>query len=134
MREVGTAALVAGHLFLGVGWFGAMAYSLFVLQPKAAGYFAADDEAHEHFLTTVAHGQRWKVVGLLAALAGTGAGLVLLAGSRTAAWWAVVAVKAVLLAVAGAVFWRCPGGTGRPGCSRCRRSARPSGAGSGSPR
>lgn len=105
MRELGTAALVAGHLLIGVGWFGAMSYSLFVLQPKAAQYFAGDDEGHEAFLTTVAHGARWKVVGLLGALAATGAGLVLLAADRPAGWWPLVGAKIALLALAAAVFW-----------------------------
>jgi hypothetical protein len=104
MRDLGTAALVAGHLLLGAGWFGAMSYSLFVLQPKAARYFTDDDE-HEAFLTTIADGARWKVVGLLAALAATGAGLILLATDRSGWWWAVVAAKIALLAVAAAVFW-----------------------------
>jgi hypothetical protein len=105
VRDLATAALVAGHLLLGVGWFGAMGYSLFVLQPKAARYFAADDDAHEYFLTTLAHGARWKVVGVLAALAATGAGLALLAGSRSGWWWLAVGAKAALLALAAAVFW-----------------------------
>jgi len=106
MRDLVVAAIVAGHLLLGVGWFGAMGYSLFVLQPKATAYFGADDDAHEEFLTTVAHGARWKVVGLLAALGGTGAGLVLLAGHRSGWWWAAVGGKAALLCLAAVVFWQ----------------------------
>jgi hypothetical protein len=105
MRDLGTAALLAGHLLLGAGWFGAMAYSLFVLQPKAARYFATDDAEHETFLTTLADGARWKVVGLLAAVAGTGAGLAALAGHRSGWWWALLAAKVGLLAAAGAGFW-----------------------------
>jgi len=97
---------VAGlHAFIGIGWFGAMAYSLFIVQPKVARFFA-DDEAEEEFVTFLAHGARWKVVGLLAALAGSGGLLVLLAHHRTGWWWAGVGVKTALLTVAAIVFWR----------------------------
>jgi hypothetical protein len=99
------ALVIAAHLFLGVGWLGAMSYSLFMVQPKAARYFAADDEAHEDFLTTLANGARWKVVGLLAALAATGVVLALTATGRTAGWWAGVAAKTGLLLAASGVFW-----------------------------
>lgn len=99
------ALVIAAHLFLGVGWLGAMSYSLFMVQPKAARYFASDDEAHEDFLTTLAHGARWKVVGLIAALAATGVLLTVLATDRDAGWWAGVAAKSALLLAASGVFW-----------------------------
>jgi hypothetical protein len=99
------ALLIAAHLFLGVGWLGAMSYSLFMVQPKAARYFAADDDAHEDFLTTLANGARWKVIGLLAVLAGSGVALAFTAHDRTGWWWAGVAGKAALLVAASGVFW-----------------------------
>jgi hypothetical protein len=99
------ALVIAAHLLLGAGWLGAMSYSLFMVQPKAARYFRADDDAHEEFVTTLASGARWKVVGLLAALAATGVVLALLAPGRTAGWWAGIAAKAGLLLLASAVFW-----------------------------
>src|SRR5882724_5063420 len=94
------ALIVAAHLFLGVGWLGAMSYSLFMVQPKAARYFASDDQAHEDFLTTLAHGARWKVVGLLAVIAASGVLLVFTAHGRTGWWWAGVAAKTALFLVA----------------------------------
>jgi hypothetical protein len=99
------ALLIAAHLLLGVGWLGAMSYSLFMVQPKAARYFAGDDDAHEEFVTTLANGARWKVVGLLAAIAATGAALAVWSPHRTGGWWAGVAAKTGLLAAASGLFW-----------------------------
>jgi hypothetical protein len=98
------AVLLAVHVVTGVGWLGAMGYSLFLVQPKAARFFGGDDDRHEDFLVTLAHGNRWRVVGLLAALAASGVGLAAL-GDHGARWWAGVAAQSVLFAVAGAVFW-----------------------------
>ncbi|WP_460916878.1 hypothetical protein [Plantactinospora veratri] len=53
----------------------------------------------------LAHGNRWPVVCLIGVLWVTGLGLVLLAGGRSAGWWAAVAGKAVLLAAATGLFW-----------------------------
>lgn len=99
-----TFALAAGHLLLTAVWLGAMAYSIGVVQPRLLGYFGSPSAAEEP-ATFVAAGARWKVVGVIAALALTGAGLALLRDGRTAWWWALIAVKALLLVVAGAVFW-----------------------------
>jgi hypothetical protein len=99
------ALVIAAHLFLGVGWLGAMSYSLFMVQPKAARYFAGDDDAHEDFLTTLANGARWRVVGLLTALAATGVALAFTAHGRTGWWWAGIGAKVALLLAASAVFW-----------------------------
>lgn len=65
-------ALALGHVLAGAIWLGAMVYSLLVVQPRAAAFFAADDEAHEGFLTALAGGNRWPVLGLVALIAGTG--------------------------------------------------------------
>ena len=99
------ALVIAAHLLLGAGWLGAMSYSLFMVQPKAARYFRDDDDAHEEFVTTLANGARWKVIGLLAAVAATGVALAVWAPHRTAGWWAGLAAKVALLLAASAVFW-----------------------------
>ena len=108
MRFLVTVALVSAHVLLGVGWVGAMGYSLAIAQLKAARFFGADEERLEEFLTTLAHGARWKVVGLLAAIGLTGLGLVALAApaDRDAGWWTAVAVKTALLLLAATLFWR----------------------------
>src|SRR5262249_17774016 len=97
------ALVIAAHLMLGAGWLGAMSYSLFMVQPKAARYFGADDDAHEEFVTALANGARWKVVGLLAAITATGVLLAVWAPHRTTGWWAGLVVKVGLLAVASPV-------------------------------
>jgi hypothetical protein len=99
------ALVIAAHLLLGAGWLGAMSYSLFMVQPKAARYFRDDDDAQEEFVTMLANGARWKVIGLLAAIAATGAALAVWAPHRTGGWWAGVAAKIALLVAASAVFW-----------------------------
>jgi hypothetical protein len=98
------AVLLAVHVVTGVGWLGAMGYSLFLVQPKAARFFGTDDDRHEEFLITLAHGNRWRVVALLAALALSGVGLSAL-GHHGAGWWVGVGAQVVLFAVAGAAFW-----------------------------
>lgn len=101
------AGLSTGHLLVAAVWLGAMTYSLIVVQPRAARELSP--EHYERLAQSLAAGQRWKVLGLVAALAGSGAGLAVLAhggGSR----WAVIALHAGLLAAAVAVFvqvsWR----------------------------
>jgi uncharacterized membrane protein len=94
------------HLVLAACWFGSMLYSLVVVQPKVARFFA-DDTRREEFVTTLAHGNRWRVVVLIAALILTAAGVVL-TGRRPAA--VGYGVAAVLYLGAAAVFanvsWR----------------------------
>jgi hypothetical protein len=102
--ELLRGVLLAVHVVTGVGWLGAMAYSLFLVQPKAARFFGTDDDRHEDFLITLAHGNRWRVVALLAALALSGIGLSAL-GDHGVRWWLGVAAQAALFALAGAAFW-----------------------------
>jgi hypothetical protein len=90
--------LVLVHVGVAAGWLGAMAYSLLVVQPRAERY-AGDD--YEQFAAVLAAGARWPVVAMMAALALSGAGLVVVADQ---ALWVVV-VKSALLAVSVALFW-----------------------------
>jgi hypothetical protein len=102
-----TAVLVVAHLLVAAIWFGAMGYSLGVVQPRARAFFADRPAVYEELATTLAAGARWKVVGVLAVLAATGAGLVLTTDpvARTGWWWALVTAKIALLAAASGVFW-----------------------------
>lgn len=110
------ARFVLGGLHAGVAaaWLGAMLYSLFVVQPRARAFLGSAN-AFEDLALVLAAGARWKVLGLIAVLAGSGSGLVAVevaaaddAVSR--GWLALMAAKAVLLFAATAVFavvsWR----------------------------
>jgi len=99
-----TFVLVTGHLLLAAVWLGAMAYSIAVVQPKLLAFHGSPQRAEEP-ATFVAAGARWKVVAVIAALAATGAGLVLLDDDRSAWWWILVGTKVALLTAASAVFW-----------------------------
>ena len=61
------------HLTLAAIWMGAMAYSLVVVQPRVARFFA-DDARREELLVALAHGNRWPVVALLVAILASAAG------------------------------------------------------------
>jgi uncharacterized membrane protein len=102
MSRVINAALVVVHAGLATVWLGGMAYSLTVVQPKAARFFAGDDDRHEEFVALIAQGNRWKVIVLIVALAGSGAVLWAMDDFEHTA---VHLVKAGLLAFATAIFW-----------------------------
>lgn len=94
------------NLALAAGWMGAMAYSLGAVQPKVAGFFP-DPERREDFLVALAHGNRWRVVGIAAVLLGTG--VVVSVGSdgvRAAGFAAAVGCYAVASGIFGYVSWR----------------------------
>jgi putative copper export protein len=99
------------HLLVGAAWFGAMAYSLFVVQPRSAGFFE-DERQGEAFAAEVAAGARWPVLGAIGLLALSGAALVAteVDDAGGAAWWALISVKVVLLAAVAGLFaqvsWR----------------------------
>jgi uncharacterized membrane protein len=95
------AFLAVVHAGLAAAWVGGMAYSLFVVQPKLRRFFGADEESREALTAVIASGNRWKVLGLIAAVAATGAGLLALTDSP----WQLHLAKAVLLVAATALFW-----------------------------
>jgi Flp pilus assembly protein TadB len=101
VQQAAYTVLVVTHGLLGATWLGAMLYSLFVVQPRAARFFAGDDDAYEQWVVTLAAGNRWPVVALIAGIGVSGAALPFV----DAGWSAVVLAKAVLLAVAAGVFW-----------------------------
>ena len=89
------------HAGLAAAWVGGMAYSLFVVQPKLKKYFGPDQDGREALTTVIASGNRWKVVGLIAAIAVTGLGLLAITNEH---WW-IHALKGLLLLAATAIFW-----------------------------
>jgi hypothetical protein len=94
------------HLLAAALWFGAMAYSLGVVQPRASRFLAGDERRSEAFAVELAAGARRGVLALIALLAISGGVLVATeAGDDpSAGWWLLVAVKAALLAAAAALF------------------------------
>jgi uncharacterized membrane protein len=107
------AVLLLAHLAAAAVWLGGMAYSLAIVQPRARR-FPGGAEPYEGFATALAAGARRGVLGPIALLAASGAGLVAVevSGARDAGttWAVLVAAKAVLLVAAAAVFahvsWR----------------------------
>jgi hypothetical protein len=94
------------HAGTGAAWVGSMAYSLFVVQPRLARVLPAGTT--EEVYRELAAGNRWRVVGLIATLALSGAGLAagLAGAAHNSDWWtALVVAKAVLLVAASALFW-----------------------------
>ena len=97
-------ALVLVHLVVGALWLGSMTYSLFVVQPRVARMHP-DAVTAEDYYRELGAGNRWPVVGLIAALAVTGVGLTFVANGQSGLWWAAIAAKVLLLAAASVLFW-----------------------------
>ncbi|MBM4068241.1 MAG: hypothetical protein FJ271_04770 [Planctomycetes bacterium] len=103
------AAIV--HVLAGAAWFGAMFYSLTVLQPRAARYFASPAE-YETFVATISQGARWSVLAAfgLVGLSGLTLGLLHDSDAVSIRWLVLVGLKLILFAVAFALFvhvsWR----------------------------
>jgi putative copper export protein len=99
------------HVLATSAWFGAMLYSLVVLQPRATLYFDRPEE-FENFITAVSDGARWKVLAVagLSALSGVAIALVTWPEENSTAWILLGALKVALLLLALAVFgyasWR----------------------------
>jgi hypothetical protein len=78
-----------------------MAYSLFVVQPKLKKYFGDDQGGREALTAVIASGNRWKVIGLVVAIAVSGGGLLVIDHRN----WQIHAVEGVLLLIASGIFW-----------------------------
>jgi Flp pilus assembly protein TadB len=96
-----TAVLAIIHAGLAAAWVGGMAYSLFVVQPKLKRYFGKDQDGREQLTAVIASGNRWKVIGLIAAIALTGGAMLAIDHAH---WW-IHAVKGLLLLIATGIFW-----------------------------
>jgi hypothetical protein len=97
-------ALTCVHVLVAALWFGAMSYSIAVVQPRILAT-AGSAVAAEPLTTVIAAGARWKVVGVIATLAVTGLALGFLHDGRTTLWWTIVAVRAAILIAASVLFW-----------------------------
>lgn len=96
--------LVLVHLGVAAVWLGSMSYSLFVVQPRIRRVLPDPVRAEELFRELGA-GNRWPVIGLIAALAASGTGLVFVHDGHSYGWWLTIWLKVLLLAAASALFW-----------------------------
>jgi Flp pilus assembly protein TadB len=101
MSELPRVLLIILHLTVAAIWFGSMSYSLTVVQPKVATFFP-DAEDREPFLVLLAHGNRWKVAGLVAVLIVTGLAVAVISGRLVAIGYAIALL---LYAAAAGIFW-----------------------------
>lgn len=97
--------LVVAHLTLVSIWLGSMAYSLGVVQPKVDRFFP-DEQRREEFLIRLAHGNRWKVIGLLAALLATALAVIALSPHDRAAYTVALILYTIAAAIFCNVSWR----------------------------
>jgi hypothetical protein len=107
MALLGASAAVI-HTLIGAALFGAMVYSLGVVQPRAQAYFERQEQ-FEEFVATVSRGARWKVVLAFAALWLTGC-LLALPLRASLSWKLLLAVKVAAFVAACGLFayvsWR----------------------------
>ncbi len=104
------SVLAVVHVLAGAAWFGAMFYSLTVLQPRAARFFDRPEQ-FESFIAFISHGLRRKVLAAFAVMAATGLGLAVTRGGGVSpAWLLLIALKVIFLLLALVVFvhvsWR----------------------------
>ena len=93
------------HALAGAAWFGAMFYSLTVLQPRAILFFD-NDEKFETFITVISHGARWKVLGAFGLMAITGIPLTAFNWSikSSTIWFGLVGIKSGLFLITLVIF------------------------------
>jgi putative copper export protein len=92
------------HVLAGSAWFGAMVYSLFVLQPRARLFFK-DPSQFEEFVAFVAHRSRWKVLSGMGFIAVTGLILFLFDyKSHSRLYTIIIGTKSVLFVLAVGLF------------------------------
>ena len=98
-------SLLSIHVLAGAAWFGAMFYSLMVLHPRARSFFQTSAQ-FEEFITFVAAGARWKVLGGCLVIGGTGVALYFMSESQDAnpVFQCCIVAKTVLFMVAVGLF------------------------------
>jgi hypothetical protein len=96
--------LVLVHVGVAAVWLGSMGYSLFVVQPRVRRVLP-DPVRAEELYRELGAGNRWRVVGLIAVLAVSGIGLLLVHDGHSYGWWITISLKALLLVGASVLFW-----------------------------
>ena len=105
-----TFILRAGHILSSSALFGAMFYSIAVLQPRAKRYFD-EPRQFEEFIAFVSNGARWKMLAGFALIAMTGFMLMRLRGANNNRIWtglicAKISVLIVMVCFFSFVSWR----------------------------
>ena len=97
--------LAVAHVLAGAAWFGAMFYSYAVLHPRARSFFR-NPQQFEDFITHIAAGARWKVLGGAAFILVTGLSLMLYPVDGALSHWklGLRITKAILFVVAVGLF------------------------------
>jgi hypothetical protein len=103
MTAILEPVLAAIHLLSAAAWFGALGYRLFVVDPKARK-LVGDGTELERFALHMADGMRWAVLAALLTCGLSGFALAGLRWNPSADWFALIAIKAGLWAVALAGF------------------------------
>lgn len=93
------------HLTMAAVWLGSMVYSLLVVQPRIARFFP-DERRREAFLVALAHGNRWPVAAVVAALLVSGVAVIVTQPRLAAGYAVALALYAAAAAVFANVSWR----------------------------
>lgn len=102
MAEPLTALVLLVHVGLLGGWLGSMLYSLVIVQPRAARFFAGDDDGHEAFLIMLGAGNRRPVLAIIGVVLATGAILAVVAPVEPG----LVVLEGALVVTAALAFGR----------------------------
>jgi uncharacterized membrane protein len=112
MAQVVWVISVVVHGLASAAWFGAMFYSLTMVQPRAKACLR-NDEAFEGLIASLAQRTRWKVLSLFAVVGASGlawGGYRWYEGQLGAWWLAMMTVKCMLFLLALGLFchvsWR----------------------------
>jgi hypothetical protein len=96
-------AVALVHLLAAAGWFGALVYRAFFVDPRALRFFG-QTEGYEQFSLALAERMRWVVMAALLTSGLSGFVLLGLRWNPSAGWQGLMLVKAVSWAAAFAVF------------------------------
>jgi uncharacterized membrane protein len=92
------------HVLASAALFGAMFYSIAVVQPRAKRFFERPAE-FEEFVAFVSNGARWKVLGGYAVIAASGFALMGLGHRERSGVWVVLIVAKIVVLVAAVILF-----------------------------
>jgi uncharacterized membrane protein len=92
------------HVLASAALFGAMFYSITLIQPKAKRFFQKPED-FEEFITFISNGARWKVLGGYAVIAITGFALIPFHHSPMSRTWMILITTKIILLAAAVIFF-----------------------------